>query len=227
MIEADTDDVTESDQAYILMSQDNGAVQAHLGFGVTEANGDIFRIALGGGLNPAINYSTFTVNAQNKRVGVNTSAADKPLSVFGTGTPASMTGGGPWAGLSDSTLKKNITPYEEGLSLIMKVKPKNYSYNRDYEIIFGGGKSLNDCVYQGVIAQELIEIAPDMVEKISVPAYTESKKTEKTFLQVSPNKFTYALINATQEQQVIIEEQAAKISALENRLIAIEALIKK
>jgi phosphotransferase system IIA component len=96
-IEADTDNITESDQAYILMEQDGAAVQAHLGFGSTEATGDVFRIALKGGIIPSIDYNTFTINAQNKRVGINTSNANKPLSVFGTGTPANMTGGGPWA----------------------------------------------------------------------------------------------------------------------------------
>lgn len=226
-IEADTDNTIESDQAYILMEQDGGTVQAHLGFGSTEATGDIFRIALRGGIIPSIDYNTFTINAQNKRVGINTSNANKPLSVFGTGVPANMTGGGPWATFSDSTLKKNITAYNEGLSLIMKIKPHSFSYNRKYENIFGGGKSLNNHVYQGIIAQELIQIAPDMVEEVSVPITENNKTINKKFLQVNTNKFTYALINATKEQQAFIEEQAAKIIELEKRLKAIEKSLKK
>ena len=226
-IEADTDNTTESDQAYILMEQDGGTVQAHLGFGSTEATGDIFRIALRGGIIPSIDYNTFTINAQNKRVGINTSNANKPLSVFGTGVPANMTGGGPWATFSDSTLKKNITTYNEGLSLIMKIKPHSFSYNRKYENIFGGGKSLNNHIYQGIIAQELIQIAPDMVEEVSVPITENNETINKKFLQVNTNKFTYALINATKEQQAFIEEQAAKIIELEKRLKAIEESLKK
>lgn len=226
-IEADTDNTTESDQAYILMNQDGGAVQAHVGFGSTEATGDVFRIALRGGIVPSLDYNTFTINAQNKRVGINTSNANKPLSVFGTGVPANMTGGGPWATFSDSTLKMNISSYNEGLSLITKVNPRNYSYNKKYETIFGGGKSLNNHIYQGIIAQELQKIAPDMVEEVSIPVEINGVKVHKTFLQVSTNKFTYALINATKEQQAIIENQALKIKELENRLNNIEKSLNK
>lgn len=226
-IEADTDGNADTDQAYILLDQDGGTVQAHIGFGSTEANGDVFRIGLRGGIIPSIDYNTFIINAQTKRVGIGTSTPNKPLSVFGTGSPASMTGGGPWANFSDSTLKKNITAYNEGLSLIMKIKPHNYSYNREYETIFGGGKSLNNHIYQGIIAQELREIAPDMVEEISIPVYENDNEVIKTFLQVSTNKFTYALINATKEQQALIEQQAIIISDLEQRLKTIEELLKK
>ncbi len=223
-IEADSDNSTESDQAYILLSQDGGTVQAHLGFGSTEATGDMFRIAVKGPMDPNLDYNTFVINGQNGRVGIGTSNPTNPLSVFGS---ASKTTGGDWAVFSDSTLKKNITNYNEGLSLIMKLKLHNFSYNRKYENIFGGGKSLNNHIYQGVIAQELELISPDMVEKKEVNYIDASgKEVSSSFLQVDPSKFTYTLINATKEQQDLIESLNNKVELLEKRLIALEKLLK-
>lgn len=226
-IEADTDDVTESDQAYIFMEQDGGTVQAHLGFGSTEATGDVFRIGLRGGLIPTIDFNTFVINAQNKRVGIGSSNPTTSLSVFGVGVPANMTGGGVWGTFSDRRLKKNITDYSEGLSLITKVRLREFSYNRKYEEIFGGGKSLNNHVYQGVIAQELMEYAPEMVNDKEVEYMENGKLIKSHFYEVNPNKFIYALINSTQEQQKIIETQEVKIKELEARLKSIEILLEK
>lgn len=224
-IEADTDNTTESDQAYILLEQDGGTVQAHLGFGSTEAIGDVFRIGVKGPVDPSIDYSAFVVNGQNSRVGVNTSNPTSPLSVFGA---ASKTGGGTWNVFSDRKLKQNISDYTEGMSLISKVQLHSFEYNRMYENIFGAGKSLNNKVYQGVIAQELQKIAPDMVSQKTV-TYIDNNgnQTTQEFLEVDPNKFTYALINATKEQQTIIENQTIKIKELEARLEEIEKSLKK
>ncbi len=219
-IEADSDNSTESDQAYILLSQDGGTVQAHLGFGSTEATGDVFRIAVKGQMDPNLDYNTFVINGQNSRVGIGSSNPTNPLSVFGT---ASKTGGGSWVSFSDSTLKQNISSYNEGLSLITKVKLHNFNYNKKYKDIFGGGKSLNNHVYQGVIAQELKLISSDMVTEKEVSYIDESgKSVSTTYLQVDPSKFTYALINATKEQQVLIETLEQKVTSLEARLSELE-----
>ena len=76
-----------------------------------------------------------------------------------------------------------------------------------------------DKIYQGVIAQELLEIAPDMVREIEMPVADKEGNIIRTeqVLEVDPNKFTYALINAVKElsatseqQQKIIEELKAE-----------------
>lgn len=223
-IEADSDNSNESDQAYIHLSQDGGSVQAHLGFGSTEATGDMFRIAVKGPMDPSLDYNTFVINGHTGRVGIGSSSPTNPLSVFGT---ASKTGGGSWATFSDSTLKKNITNYDEGLTLITKLKLYNFSYNKKYETIFGGGKSLNNHIYQGVVAQELKLVSPDMVTEKKVTYINESgENVSSTFLQVDPSKFTYTLINATKEQQVLIESLENKVTLLEKRLVELEKLLK-
>jgi hypothetical protein len=224
-IDADSDADSDSDQAYILMKQDAEAVQAHAGFGGTEGNGDFFRIGIKSSGDATINYSNFVIDGDWDRVGILANIPTATLTVNGT---ANKPGSSAWIVISDQNLKKEISDYQEGLTLITQVKAHNFKYNDTYDQIFGKNPAIKNKEYRGVMAQELQLIAPDMVDSVEVNYKNETGELiTKNILQVDPNKFTYALINATQEQQIIIEEQAAKISALENRLIAIEAAIKK
>jgi hypothetical protein len=135
-------------------------------------------------------------------VGIGTSAPDNLLSVNGS---ADKPGGGSWATFSDRRIKKDVTDYSEGLSLIMKVHPVNYRYSQDYIRLFGHNKEIeNGKIYQGVIAQELQKIAPDMVTRSTV--LLDSSDAGSNLLHVDPSKFIYTTINAIQEQQGQIEE---------------------
>jgi hypothetical protein len=156
-----------------------------------------------------------------RRMGIKTTAPTSDLSVNGT---ADKTGGGTWAVFSDARLKENVSNYEEGLDLILQVRPVNFSYNSKMWELVGESESVRGKVFQGVIAQELQQIAPDMVSEVeltsvdeSAPDYDKSTVTPETerYLEVDPNKFTYALINAVQEQQEIIENQEKTLTELE------------
>lgn len=152
---------------------------------------------------------------QTKNVGIGTDSPTGRLSVNGT---ANKPGGGAWAVFSDKKLKKNITNYSEGLSLINKVNTVNFQYNEKLEEIWGKSDQIKDKVFQGVIAQELQVIAPDMVREVEVDIKDDKGITIRTekVLEVDPNKFTYALINAVKEQQAIIESQKSEISNLKS-----------
>lgn len=152
-------------------------------------------------------YKSGLVSIDNT-LGIATDMPTATLSVNGT---TNKPGGGTWAVFSDARLKENISDYREGLDLILKVKPVNFSYNEKLKKLLGENTSLEDVIYQGVIAQELQGIASDMVREITV--------NNETYLEVDPNKFTYALINAVKQQQKIIKEQDNKISNLENLLM--------
>jgi ABC-type dipeptide/oligopeptide/nickel transport system ATPase component len=83
------------------------------------------------------------------------------------------------------------------------------------EEIWGKDELNKGRIYQGVIAQELQKVAPDMVREVSVIKDGENEEqTTESFLEVDPNKFTYALINAVQEQQEQIEQQQNEIQEL-------------
>jgi len=67
-------------------------------------------------------------------------------------------------------------------------------------------------------------VAPDMVREVSVIKDGENEEqTTESFLEVDPNKFTYALINAVQQQQEQIEQQQELIQALSTELYEIKA----
>lgn len=130
-----------------------------------------------------------------------TSNQDWALSVDGV---AGKTGGGSWSGISDKRLKKDISPYADGLSSILKIKPVTYHYNE-----LSGFDTETE--YVGVIAQELQEIAPYMVGS------TEFKDSGTEYLNVDNSAMTYMLINAVKEQQAQIEALKTEIEALKNK----------
>ena len=147
------------------------------------------------GISTTATFNEYMTILADGCTGIATSAPTVELSVNGI---ANKPGGGTWAIFSDARLKENVSDYSEGLELIMQVNPKNFSYNQSYTDAFGNAEGIRGQVYQGVIAQELQEIAPDMVSEVEAD--------EQTYLQVDPNRFTYALINAVQQQQAEIEE---------------------
>ncbi|MEZ4859013.1 MAG: tail fiber domain-containing protein [Flavobacteriaceae bacterium] len=156
------------------------------------------------------------VDGTNDSVGIATAIPTATLSVNGT---ANKPGGGTWAVFSDRKLKDQVSNYDEGLDFILQVNPVNFSYNKKMESLLGQNNRLSEKVFQGVIAQELQEIAPDMVKEVVLGS--------ETFLEVDPNKFTYALINAVQQQQEIINQQNERLNQLENELNTIKTKIEK
>ncbi len=195
-------------------------------------NGSANNLSLNVGCTGATMIATFT--RSGARMGLKTAAPTADLSVNGT---ANKTGGGAWAVFSDVRLKENVSEYSEGLDLITKVRPVNFSYNAKMREIWGENESVDGRVYQGVIAQDLRKIAPDMVNEVifdqsgdpdDADYVGESKIDSERYLEVDPSKFTYALINAVQEQQEMIESQSEELTELEkeNRIqkAEIEAL---
>jgi len=154
-------------------------------------------------------------------VGIKTAAPAYTLHVNGT---AGKPGGGDWAAASDRQLKENINAYNDGLASIMSINPVTYEYNGK------GGIDTGDKEFVGVIAQELKEVAPYMVQpyiyKDINPETNEVIATEE-YLAVDPSAITYMLVNAVQEQQEIIEEKDAQIEKLEDRLERLERAIFK
>lgn len=150
-------------------------------------------------------------------------ATNNPTARFSVNGIANKTGGGNWAVFSDARLKKDITDYKEGLDLITKVRTVNFSYNSKMEEIWGEDALNKNRVYQGVIAQELQQIAPDMVREVRLDNDQNAEDADHTgttpeapeaYLEVDPNKFTYALINAVKEQQVQIGALKKEVEAL-------------
>ena len=173
-----------------------------------------------------INYIGDTYTAPSNVNGDEDLYIDDDLQV---GSDAFKPGGGTWIAASDRRLKTNIISYEDGLDKLMLVKPVRFNYNKR-----SGFRDL-DKQYIGVIAQDLNEVAPYMVEEQNFWEQTKEdengveqiiEKGEKLFT-VDPSAFTYMLINAVQEQQDMIKMQHEKISELGKEIQAIKALLKK
>ncbi len=143
-------------------------------------------------------------------------------------------GGDLWNVLSDKRLKRNIKQYEGGLDIIKKLNPVTYEYNGK-----AGTKAGQEHI--GVIAQELQEIAPQMVSTFQLttandggmeyidgrPDGEEVTRTEHEYLSINASSLKWMIVNAIQEQQNIIEAQEDKIATLEERLAKIEARLNK
>jgi hypothetical protein len=138
---------------------------------------------------------------QGGNTGIGTTLPAYTLEVNGT---AGKPGGGAWTASSDSRLKKNITPYTDGLQTILLIDPVSYQYNE----LSGYDTEIR---YVGVLAQELQKIAPYMVGTY--------QKDGETYFNVDNSAMTYLLINA-------VKELAAQNIELTNRVEGLEMELK-
>jgi hypothetical protein len=109
---------------------------------------------------------------------------------------------------SDYRLKNTIAPMIGALAKVALLKPVTYKWN------------LDNSDGQGFIAHELAEVCPDAVqgEKDAVDAegHPEYQGIDVSFLVAT-------LTAAIQEQQALITQQAAAITALTTRITVLEA----
>lgn len=147
-------------------------------------------------------------------------------------------GGGVWVTPSDVRLKKDITPYTDGLAQVLQIKPCRFRYN-DVFPIPDGGKA-----YVGVLAQDILQVAPYMVElkpfgqRVEEDADGNEHITEPgtPYYTYDGTALTYMLVNAVKEQQAEIEHlkgmvaenaaQKAEIEMLKIQLHHITAALK-
>lgn len=145
-------------------------------------------------------------------IGVNNPSYDLQLSANLAAKPTSSA----WTVPSDRRLKSNIKPFKDGLATLSKIDPIWYTYTGK------AGMPRESAI--GTIAQELQKVAPYMVEDW---VYTsEDGKTKENYLAVDYGAIDFVLINSIKEQQEIIKTQEARIKALEDRLLSLEALIQ-
>ena len=109
---------------------------------------------------------------------------------------------------SDYRLKENILPMTGALDTVQALKPVTYTWKES------GDNS------QGFIAHELQEVVPDAVtgEKDAVETYTDENGNEQTrpkYQSIDTSFLVATLTAAIQEQQTIINDLKARVTALE------------
>jgi hypothetical protein len=104
-----------------------------------------------------------------------------------------------WSTTSDQRLKKNIVDNTDGLTLINRIRVRNFEYRLPEEVteVPQNQAIAKTGVQLGVIAQELQQVLPDCV------------KTESTgVMTVDTDNLTWYLINA-------VKELTARVAQLE------------
>jgi hypothetical protein len=110
-----------------------------------------------------------------------------------------------YGSLSDVKLKENIVDATPKLADLMQVKVRNYNLKSDLT-----HKQI------GVVAQELEEIFPTMVEE-KTDRDENGNDLGTTTKGVKYSVFVPMLIKAIQEQQALIESLTTRLTALENK----------
>jgi len=125
-----------------------------------------------------------------------------------------------WMVPSDARLKENVYSFNEGLSILNKINPVQFTYNGE------AGLPRQNAI--GTIAQELREIAPFMIKEWTKK---DENGVNQTYLGVDYGPLQFILINSIKEQQQIIEQQQQEINSyktlLEDLKKRVEALEKE
>ena len=115
---------------------------------------------------------------------------------------------------SDKRLKSNISSFKYGLNELLRISPISYTYN-------GKGGTTKGEKHIGIIAQELQQLVPDLVQAFEHTEYKEydlnkepKVKSKETYLAIKDNEIKYLMINAIKDQQALIEDQQVQIEEL-------------
>jgi len=113
-------------------------------------------------------------------------------------------------GISDVRLKENIRDLDDGLDVLMALRPRKFDWKE------GKGAGIKNA--RGFIAQEFETVLPDMIEEWKDPA----PEGEEPYKAVNANLIP-TLVKAIQELKAINDQQAETINALTARVVALEA----
>ena len=136
------------------------------------------------------------------------SAASTVFRVLGNGNVQNTNNS--YGSLSDISLKENITDATPKLADLMQVKVRNYNLKSDPT-----HKQI------GVIAQELEQVFPSMVEELP-DRDADGNNLGETTKAVKYSVFVPMLVKAIQELKAINDTQAETINALTARIVALE-----
>jgi len=107
-------------------------------------------------------------------------------------------------GISDQTLKTNVRDLDTGLIQVMALKPRRFDW------INGDGENI-----AGFVAQEVEQVLPELVSDYVYNKDEDGNALTKKALKMGDMLPT--LVKAIQEQQVLITQLTARITALENK----------
>jgi hypothetical protein len=131
----------------------------------------------------------------------NTSSFYLNCTIPGIANKFAIYGNGTYGTLSDQRLKKNIETARDGyLDDVNKLRVVKYNWNSQED---GEAKEL------GVIAQELEQVFPGLIQE------SKAEGADTSYKQIKTSVLPFILLKAIQEQQTIINDLKARVEALE------------
>jgi hypothetical protein len=145
-------------------------------------------------------------------IGRDSTGATDQIRISGNGNVANTNNS--YGSLSDIKLKENIIDATPKLDDLMKVQIRNYNLKGNYE----QHKQI------GVIAQELEQVFPAMIEETS-DTDVEGNELGTTTKSVKYSVFVPMLIKAIQEQQTIINDIKAQLDNVKTELATLKGAV--
>lgn len=152
--------------------------------------------------------SALVVRHDNARVGIGTRTPSHILHVSGVARSTQST----FDTTSDARVKTDVRPIDNGLDMVMRLKPVHFRYADNYikDNVGLEGKK------RGFIAQEVESVAPEMVRQI---AETVDGKVIEDFRVLNNSDFVPLLVSAIQEMKAAHD---AEIKALRAEIEALK-----
>ncbi len=127
---------------------------------------------------------------------------------------------------SDRKLKKDIKDNDQGIDLVKQMHTVKFKYKprkiitNEMDTLNGTNKTIetfeaDDTEHIGVIAQEIQQIAPNLVG-----SYIDDEDEE--VLTINFSSLTFILVNAVKQQQAQIEQQQTMIESLQQSIKKLE-----
>lgn len=120
---------------------------------------------------------------------------------------AAKPGSDAWFISSDARLKRDISPFNDGLDLVRSIDPIWYTYT--------GEAGMPQERFAGALAQDIQRVAPYMVRDWT---YTDEEGRNTEYLGVDYGALNFVFINAIKEQQDMIEALQAELARLRTDL---------
>lgn len=126
-------------------------------------------------------------------------------------------GGGPWLSASDARMKQDITPFRDGLDVLLQLDPIWFRYNGQ------GGVRMSRQRHIGLLAQDVQPVAPYMVGSRQGPLMPGEPDTD--LLTLDEQALPHLLINAVKTLAQLLETVRQEKDALAVRVTALEAAL--
>jgi trimeric autotransporter adhesin len=166
-----------------------------------------------GCIGPPADQDRIVMDMTYARIGVGVTAPTYQLQL--SSNSAAKPGSNTWTVVSDKRLKENVKGFSDGLAAVRGINPVTFHYNAN-----SGYDTKPE--YVGVLAQDLQQVAPYMVQQTQI---TDETGKANDYLAVDFGAMDFVLVNAVKELDAELQLQKAENEALRTALAEMRAEI--